>query len=73
MNYLKTYIYGLIKSELKRVEEEKKAPVVATHRAIMDQLISDANEAINCLKADGLVNESISLNRMPLYSLTTAK
>lgn len=73
MNYLKAYIFGLIKTELKRVEEEKKAPIVATHRAIMDQLVSDANEAINCLKADGLINENISLNRMPLYSLTTAK
>lgn len=73
MNYLKTYIYGLIKNELKRVEEEKKAPVVATHRAIIDQLVCDANEAITCLKADGLINENISLNRMPLYSLTSAK
>lgn len=71
MSDLKSYVYGLIKNEVKRVEESNRAPLVATHRAIMDQVQCDINDAINNLKADRLINESINLNRMPLYSLTS--
>ena len=73
MNDLKEYVYVLINNEVKRVEDDNKAPLVATHRAIMDQVQCDINDAINKLKADGLITESINLNQMPLYSIIPTK
>ncbi|WP_279093944.1 hypothetical protein [Muribaculum intestinale] len=72
-NFFQPYIYGIIKEELKRVEESHKAPVVANHYAIMEIVKKDVDEAIQSLISDGLITRSININQIPLYGIAERK
>lgn len=72
-NFFQPYIYGLIKEELKRVEESHKAPVVANHRVIMERINQDIDDAIQSLISDGLITRSVNINRIPLYGIAERK
>lgn len=72
-NFFQPYIYGLIKEELKRVEESHKAPVVANHRVIMERIKQDIDDAIQSLISDGLITRSVNINRIPLYGIAERK
>lgn len=72
-NFFQPYIYGIIKEELKRVEEDHKAPVLANHRVIMEKVKKDVDEAIQSLISDGLITRSININQIPLYGIAERK
>lgn len=72
-NFFQPYIYGIIKEELKRVEEAHKAPVVASHRVVMERINKDIDEAIQSLISDGLITRSININQIPLYGIAERK
>lgn len=72
-NFFQPYIYELIKDEIKRVQDAHKAPAVASKRAIMLTINRDIDEAIESLKADGLITQSMNINHIPLYKLTERK
>lgn len=72
-NFFQPYIYGIIKEELKRVEEAHKAPVVANHRVVMERINKDIDEAIQSLISDGLITRSININQIPLYGIAERK
>lgn len=67
-SFFQPYIYGIIKEELKRVEEAHRAPVVALHTAVVAQVNKDIHDAVERLIADGLITKSININQIPLYS-----
>lgn len=72
-NFFQPYIYGIIKDELKRVEESHKAPVLASHRVIMERVNKDIDEAIQSLVSDGLITRSANINLIPLYGIAERK
>lgn len=72
-NFFQPYIYGIIKEELKRVEESHKVPIVANHRVIMERINQDIDDAIQSLISDGLITRSVNINRIPLYGIAERK
>ena len=71
--FFQPYILGLIREELRRVEEAHVAPVVASHRAIINVIQKDIEEAVNALEKDGLITAARNINQIPLYKIKESK
>lgn len=73
MKDLQPFLYNVIKDELKRVEDAHVAPVFASKRVIMNAVQKEVDSALQALKEDGLITESMNVNHIPLYRLTERK
>ncbi|MDE5774200.1 MAG: hypothetical protein K2H86_07065 [Muribaculaceae bacterium] len=71
--FFQPYILGLIREELRRVKEAHVAPVVASHRAIINVIQKDIEEAVNALEKDGLITVARNINQIPLYKIKESK
>lgn len=71
--FFQPYILGLIREELRRVEEAHIAPVVASHSIIMNAIHKDIEEAINALERDGIITVAKNINHIPLYKIKESK
>ncbi len=70
---LQPFIYDIIKDELARVEEMHRAPVSASHNVVIGAVQTAAEEAIEQLKADGLITSYENINKIPMYQIVERK
>lgn len=71
--FFQPYILGLIREELRRVEEAHSAPVFASHRAIMNAIHKDIDAALDALERDGIITVAMNINQIPLYKIKESK
>lgn len=70
---LQPFIYDIIKDELARVEEMHRAQVSASHKVVIGAVQTAAQEAIEQLKADGLITSYENINKVPMYQIVERK
>lgn len=70
---LQPFIYNLIKDEFIKTAEAHRAPVCASHNAVMKAVNSAVEKAIEQLTADGLITSYENINRIPMYQIVERK
>jgi len=70
---LQPYIYSIIKGEIERMEKSNRAPVVASHNAIMGAVNEATRLTLKELEADGLITSYENVNKMPMYKIVERK
>ena len=70
---LQPFILKIIKEELVRVEEAKRAPVSASHNVVMRAVHTATEKAIEKLKDDGLISSYDNINKIPMYQIVERK
>lgn len=70
---LQPFIYNIIKDELAKAEEMHRAPVSASHHVVIRAVHAAAQEAIEQLKADGLITSYDNINKVPMYQIVERK
>lgn len=73
MKLLQSYLYGLIKKEVQRMEEENRAPFFANKRELLKIVNNDIDESMIELEKDGLIKISSNINGITLYKLIERK
>lgn len=70
---LQPFIFNIIKEELARVDEAKRAPVSVSHNVVIRAVCTAAEEAIDELKKDGLISSYNSVNKIQMYQIVERK
>lgn len=72
-SFLQPFIYNIIQEEIKNAENSHRAPMLASHNALMKIVHTATEDAINRLKEDGLIISYNNINKMPMYQIVKRK
>lgn len=64
---LQAYLYEVIREEIEKCRQARKAPVVASEHTIFARIRKDMNDTIAEMEADGLIAHHHNINGIRMF------